>query len=322
MLATPAPMLRRGSSPLNPYSDRSSSPLTSPTPHHGHAGPSTLSLHQLAAPVGRPTFHHASSSTSLTPTRYRRPQSAKRHSLPGGDLFAEGTTPMEGAMWRERLSRRMEERERRRRAREEDLGRRRRSAGSSEGDEASMDEEEADRRAQEDDEEIFRRLVVLQRRRAEHAALVSHEDETGGSDPLLPDFWEDELAALDAEERAIASFFHEVPARSHEPHIPSQSITPSAQLSHPSHPFMTPVARRRQAAIPRLLEDEEDQWAREAAEAEQAERDVEEAEMARRVEEEWAGRGHGGMDMGMDMDVDGHVDVDVDWEAFDAMDVE
>jgi hypothetical protein len=89
---------------------------------------------------------------------------------------------------------------------------------------------------------------------------------------------------------------------------------------------MTPVARRRQAAIPRVVEDEEDQWAREAAEAEQAERDVEEAEMARRVEEEWAGRDHGGMDMGMgmDMDVDGHVGVgvDVDWEAFDAMDVE
>jgi hypothetical protein len=42
-----------------------------------------------------------------------------------------------------------------------------------------------------------------------------------------------------------------------------------------------------------LLEDEEDQWAREAAEAEQAERDVEEAEMARRVEEEWAGDNHG-----------------------------
>jgi hypothetical protein len=69
---------------------------------------------------------------------------------------------MEGAMWRERLSRRMEERERRRRAREEDLVRRRRSAGSSEGDEASMDEEEADRRAQEDDEEVrgLRRLTV------------------------------------------------------------------------------------------------------------------------------------------------------------------
>jgi hypothetical protein len=61
---------------------------------------------------------------------------------------------MEGAMWRERLSRRMEERERRRRAREEDLVRRRRSAGRSEGEEATMDEEEADRRAQEDDEEV------------------------------------------------------------------------------------------------------------------------------------------------------------------------
>lgn len=45
--------------------------------------------------------------------------------------------------------------------------------------------------------------MVLQRRREQHAALVSHETETGGSDPALPDFWEEEGDALAREERAL-----------------------------------------------------------------------------------------------------------------------
>jgi hypothetical protein len=45
--------------------------------------------------------------------------------------------------------------------------------------------------------------MVLQRRREQHAALVSHETETGGSDPALPDFWDEEADALAREERAL-----------------------------------------------------------------------------------------------------------------------
>lgn len=45
--------------------------------------------------------------------------------------------------------------------------------------------------------------MILQRRKAQHAALVSYEQETGGSDPLLPEFWEEDLSALEREERAL-----------------------------------------------------------------------------------------------------------------------
>lgn len=46
--------------------------------------------------------------------------------------------------------------------------------------------------------------MVLQRRREKHAHLVSYEA-SGGSDPLLPEFWEEELEALAREERALLS---------------------------------------------------------------------------------------------------------------------
>lgn len=45
--------------------------------------------------------------------------------------------------------------------------------------------------------------MILQRRKAQHAALVSYEQETGGSDPLLPEFWEEDLSALEREERQL-----------------------------------------------------------------------------------------------------------------------
>lgn len=43
--------------------------------------------------------------------------------------------------------------------------------------------------------QVYRRLMLLQRRKAQHAAMVSYECETGGSDPISPDFWEEEEQA-------------------------------------------------------------------------------------------------------------------------------
>lgn len=45
--------------------------------------------------------------------------------------------------------------------------------------------------------------MILQQRKAQHAALVSYEQETGGSDPLLPEFWEEDLSAMEREEMAL-----------------------------------------------------------------------------------------------------------------------
>lgn len=86
-------------------------------------------------------------------------------------------------MWRDRLQRRIKDRERRKKDRESDLARRRGTDTA---------EEVLEAQAQADDEEIFRRLMVLQRRREEHAALAALDGE-GGSDPHLPEFWEEEL---------------------------------------------------------------------------------------------------------------------------------
>lgn len=143
-----------------------------------------------------PAYHQ----TNHRPTRYQRPHSQTKRAISAGsgpgpgpgsgsgsgssvgpmisdtaDLFAEGTTPTEGAMWRERFHKRMEERERRKRAREEAVDQRRRDASASApaggatdkglvlgqgrglkgaNEDEVVDDEEADRRAQADDEEV------------------------------------------------------------------------------------------------------------------------------------------------------------------------
>ncbi|KLT43282.1 hypothetical protein CC85DRAFT_291581 [Cutaneotrichosporon oleaginosum] len=102
-------------------------------------------------------------------------------------------------MWCNRLARRMADRERMKQHRQAALTRFR---GMSDLEEPE-DEDDRERQARVDDEEIFRRLMVLQRRREQHAALLSHETETGGSDPALPEFWEEEADALAREERAL-----------------------------------------------------------------------------------------------------------------------
>lgn len=90
--------------------------------------------------------------------------------------------------------------------------------------------------------------MVLQRRREQHAALVSHEAETGGSDPALPDFWEEEADALAREERAL--------------------------YQHLNATFGGAPAHAGGGV------EEEEEWAREAAAAEEAEAAADAQEMA------------------------------------------
>lgn len=87
--------------------------------------------------------------TSPTPpsthkTRYKRPETKKYlHSAPA-ELFAEGTTPTEGQMWRERFTRRMVDRERRKKIREVEVDKRR----------GVIHEEQDEAKILEDDEEV------------------------------------------------------------------------------------------------------------------------------------------------------------------------
>jgi hypothetical protein len=161
--------LGRPSSPLNPHAG-SSSPLTSPTPLQqsqlgGHFAMQQVLYPDSSASAGpsRPFRGRNLSLPSVSGSgnaRFARRPTAPAHSrssLPSGttaglayplDLFTEGTSPVQGQLWRDRLGRRMEERERRKRSREEEMGRRRGLPAE------EIDQEAADRRAQEDDEEV------------------------------------------------------------------------------------------------------------------------------------------------------------------------
>ncbi|WWD21519.1 hypothetical protein CI109_106005 [Kwoniella shandongensis] len=346
LLALSSPqMMGRASSPLNPNAPphpppSSSSPMTSPTPSFAYPSFSASLYtsptnrlqqhnqnrsHSLPSPTAGPGPSSSSSSSrrnTPTQTRYTRPlsSSSSTRRIHAQDLFTtsstEGTTPtpMEGLLWKERFNRRMKERERRKERRQADLDKRRGTIGGSSDPLDIEDEEEADRRAQEDDEEIFRRLVVLQRRKANHATLVSHEVETGGSDPNLPEFWEDELDAMAREERELLQRLAE---DEHTPNVRMGNARHSNDGYHDFHDY---------GLIGDEVEEqnEEDIWAMEAAQAEEEEREIGEAEVARRVEEALAhGPVSGGpqrnvTETGMDMDMD----MDMDWDAFDSMDIE
>ena len=77
-------------------------------------------------------------------TRYKRPEAKKYTNSAPAELFAEGTTPTEAQMWRERFSRRMIDRERRKKGREAEVDKRR----------GPIHIEEDEAKAQEDDEEV------------------------------------------------------------------------------------------------------------------------------------------------------------------------
>ena len=141
--------------------------------------------------------------------------------------------------------------------------------------------------------------MVLQRNRARHAQLAAHEVETGGTEPDLPEFWDEDVDALSQDPNGFA--------RHYEDRSMSQDV-----------PAPTP-GRKRSLFGYRDREDEEDWWAREAAEAEQAELEAEDLDIARRVEEA----------LGMTMPTsrakgrDGEGErMEMDWEAFEAMDLE
>ena len=137
----------------------------------------------------------------------------------------------------------------------------------------------------------------MQRRKAEHAAMVSYEVETGGSDPGLPDFWDDDIQLL-GQPPNPAQFRDHI---EHEDEDDDMTLTPKK-----NRPFV--------AARPTSFRavDEEEEWALEAAAAEEAEREAEDAEIARRVEEAY----------GFSVPGSSGGDLDMDWEAFDAMDIE
>lgn len=142
----------------------------------------------------------------------------------------------------------------------------------------------------------------MQRKRAEHQHLVNYEVETGGSDPALPDFWDEDGEEGDEREA--------------ERHHHSQTPTRDArqQADWDDDPMATP---KKNFGGPRRFDaecgfGESDEWEQQALEAEEAERDAEEAEVARRVEEAY----------GVSIPKVSNGDLDMDWDAFDAMDIE
>jgi len=126
--------------------------------------------------------------------------------------------------------------------------------------------------------------MVLQRQREQRNAQISYEIDNGGSDPISPDFWdEDEGEGMDRDREE-----RELQARLEMNQMYNQA--------GPSN-YQTPQRPRAQSTRHHLpicigsvnhdQEQEEDQWAAEAARAEEAEREAEEAELARQIEESY-----------------------------------
>jgi hypothetical protein len=118
--------------------------------------------------------------------------------------------------------------------------------------------------------------MVLQRQREQRNAQISYEQDNGGSDPISPDFWdgEEEERALEARLQASESYNARAGPSNH-----NQFQTPQRQLP------------RRHPIIEEDQEEEED-WAAEAARAEEAEREAGEVELARQVEESYRQQQH------------------------------
>lgn len=160
--------------------------------------------------------------------------------------------------------------------------------------------------------------MVLQRRREQHAALVSHEYETGGSDPMLPDFWEDELSSLAHEECVLFRHLDESFSTSSTPTSSAMVMAGEEEWVHQA-----------------LAEaDEEEMWAHQAAEAEEAEAaaEAEQVAYAERVEREVAqggfllrqsaharGNEQGHRWMGRNDDAEMDEQDGLDWAAITAM---
>jgi len=153
--------------------------------------------------------------------------------------------------------------------------------------------------------QIFRRLMVLQRQREQRNAQISYEQDNGGSDPISPDFWDDDPQYSDDEETALKARLE----------------TSNMNRAGPSNynQYQTPPRRSKYPTI--IIEEEgvdEDEWAAEAARAEEAEREAEEMELARQVEESYRQQQHQaqpnqhGQTIGnTSIDVD---DIEMDWD--------
>ncbi|WVQ98080.1 hypothetical protein IAU59_005202 [Kwoniella sp. CBS 9459] len=318
------------------------------------------SSNSTISPISQPRYSAQRSKRYSVPAASSSSPSSSSRTHPE-DLFSEASTPTESLLWRERFSRRAEERERRRQARDADLDRRRGVVnsgpekgrgdgfGQARGNGPNLtpeEEEEADRRAQADDEEIFRRLVVLQRTRAHRAALVSHEQEVGDSNALdVQPFWDEE-----EEEELLRHLQH----RAH-PNSNGNAYNGYMQSNPSAQDALTPSTSRTGGQWTEMRnngcndndEDEMERWEREAAEAERAEQaaEVEEAALAEQVERayhlsQYQKQHHDGIDgdsnfqkqgqwsqeMGMDVDMGmamgTGIDTDLDWAAMDTMDIE
>lgn len=145
--------------------------------------------------------------------------------------------------------------------------------------------------------------MVMQRQKARHAAEIAYERDNGGSDPVLPDFWDEgeQLETLEANTASHRQFSDQPVAGPSNPYTPPHITTfRSPAVERPHAQYMTDATPI-----------DEDVWAMEAARAEAAEREAEEAEMARQCEEEM----HHSQRTIQQNDLEGmDLDIDIDWD--------
>jgi hypothetical protein len=115
--------------------------------------------------------------------------------------------------------------------------------------------------------------MVLQRQREQRNAQISFEQDNGGSDPISPDFWDDDDGV-----------FNEVEERALQARLEASNSYSKAGPSNYNQ-FQTPPRRSKYPTT--ISEQQEEEWAAEAARAEEAEREAEEMELARQVEESY-----------------------------------
>jgi len=147
--------------------------------------------------------------------------------------------------------------------------------------------------------------MVLQRQREQRNAQISYEQDNGGSDPISPDFWDDDQQYNHDEEMALQARLEASDMNRAGPSNCNQ--------------YQTPPRRSR---YPNIIAEEEgvdeEEWAAEAARAEEAEREAEEVELARQVEESYRQQQHqaqpnqhGRTNGNTSIDVD---DIGMDWD--------
>jgi len=120
--------------------------------------------------------------------------------------------------------------------------------------------------------------MVLQRQREQRNAQISYEQDNGGSDPISPDFWDDDPQYNDDEEMALKA------------RLEASDMNRAGPSNY--NQYQTPPRRSRSNIITEEEGVDEEEWAAEAARAEEAEREAEEVELARQVEESYRQQQH------------------------------